>query len=106
MRRRIEAEQQKQRSGTDGTRKRRAAGGRGKPRTTTPEELRRFNKYSVEQIEEMIIELEHELEVMKERFGDEAIYKNPSQLAELQRSYNASVAELDLLYRAYDRRAG
>ena len=105
VRQRVEAEQQKQRSGADGTRKRRAAG-RDKPRTTTPEELKRFNKYSVEQIEEMIIELEHELEVMKERFGDEAIYKDPGQLAELQRDYDAKTGELDLLYRAYDRRAG
>jgi len=43
---------------------------------------------------------------MKERFGDEMIYKNPRQLAELQQSYDAKTAELDLLYRAYERRAG
>jgi ATP-binding cassette subfamily F protein 3 len=76
------------------------------PRSQTPEELKRFNKYSVEQIEEMIMELEREIAEMKERFGDAEIYKDPARLAELQRTYTAQTAELDLLYRAYDRRTG
>jgi ATP-binding cassette, subfamily F, member 3 len=74
------------------------------PRVTTPEELKRFNKYSVGQLEEMIMELEREIATMKERFGDAEVYKNPARLAELQRDYAANTAELDLLYRAYDRR--
>ena len=107
VRQRNDAEKQKQQAQTSGTSKRRGGGNsKDKPRTTTPEELKRFNKYSVEQIEEMIMSLEQEIEAMKERFGEEAIYKNPAQLAELQRDYDANVAELDLLYRAYDRRAG
>jgi ATP-binding cassette subfamily F protein 3 len=72
----------------------------------TPEELKRFNKYSVDQIEEMILQLEHEIEGMKERFGDAELYKNPGRFSELQQQYDARQAELDLLYRAYDRRAG
>ena len=52
------------------------------------------------------MELERELAGMKERFGDEMIYKNPQQLEELRRIYDAKTAELDLLYRAYERRAG
>jgi len=107
VRKRTEAEKEKQQAQASGSRKRHGGtGDRNKPRTTTPEELKRFNKYSVEQIEEMIMTLEEEIEGMKERFGDEAIYKDPTQLAELQRDYDANVAELDLLYRAYDRRAG
>ena len=106
VRRRVEAEQQKQRSQVSGTRKRRSGGMDTKPRTTTPEELKRFNKYSAEQIEEMIIELEREIDEMKERFGDAGVYKNPDQLAELQRNYDGKTTELDLLYRAYDRRVG
>jgi hypothetical protein len=43
---------------------------------------------------------------MKERFGDEMIYKNPERLAELKCSFDAKTAELELLYRAYERRAG
>ncbi len=77
-----------------------------KPRTTTPEELKRFNKYSVEQIEEMILVLEQKVDEMKERFGDAEVYKNPELLAELQRNFDENNAELDLLYRAYERRAG
>jgi len=108
IRRRAEAEKAEQQARTGGSRKRRGGtnGGKDKPRPTTPEELKRFNKYSVEQIEEMIMTLEEEIEAMKERFGDEAVYKDPAHLAELQRDYDANVAELDLLYRAYDRRAG
>jgi ATP-binding cassette subfamily F protein 3 len=103
---RIESQQQKLESRAAGTRKRRPASAGSKTRSRTPEELKRFNKYSIEQIEELIIELEQELAGMKERFGDEIIYKNPQQLAELQQSYDAKTAELELLYRAYERRAG
>jgi ATP-binding cassette subfamily F protein 3 len=76
------------------------------PRNKTPEELKRFNKYSVEQLENMIVRLEREIEDMKERFGDAETYKNPDRLAQLRQDYEASEAQLDLLYRAYDRRAG
>lgn len=103
---RIESQQQKLKSHSGGQRKRRPAGAKSKSRSRTPEELKRFNKYSVEQIEELIMELEQELAGMKEHFGDEMIYKNPEQLAELQQSYDAKTAELELLYQAYERRAG
>ena len=76
------------------------------PANRTPEELKRFNKYSVDQLEDMILRLEHEIEEMKQRFGDAEIYKNPDLLADLQQTYNARQSELDLLYQAYDRRAG
>jgi len=102
VRKRAAAEQQAE-SRTGSPRKRRSARAQNKPRPKTPEELRRFNKYSAEQIEELIIELEHELAQMKERFGDASIYKNPEQLAELQRGYDAKTEELELLYRAYER---
>ncbi len=52
----------------------------------------------------MIMELEREIATMKERFGDAEVYKDPARIAELQRDYTANTAELDLLYRAYDRR--
>jgi ATP-binding cassette subfamily F protein 3 len=103
---RIESRQQKLESSGAGTRKRRPASAVSRTRSRTPEELKRFNKYTIEQIEELIIELEQELEGMKERFGDEMVYKNPEQLVELQQSYDAKTAELKLLYRAYERRAG
>ncbi|UCG56571.1 MAG: ABC-F family ATP-binding cassette domain-containing protein [Phycisphaerales bacterium] len=105
VRKRVEAQPQEDQRRAASPRKRRPATAASKPRTKTPEDLKRFNKYSLEQIEEMITALEHELAGMKERFGDEMIYKNPEQLAELQSSFDAKTAELDLLYRAYERRA-
>ncbi len=109
VRKRIEAEQEKQKRAQAKATKRQSPISNPKSpigTSRTPEELKRFNKYSVEQLEEMILQLEHELDEMKERFGDEAVYKNPDRLAELQESYAARQTELDLLYRAYDRRAG
>jgi len=106
LRERTEAQQDKQDSVTTKGRKRRSAGDRGKKRSKTPEGLKRFNKYSIEKIEEMITELEHELVDLRERFGDAAIYKNPEQLAKLQQKFEDKTAELDLLYRAYEHRAG
>jgi len=71
----------------------------------TPEELRRFNKYSVDQIEAMIMEVEEALVFLKEKFGDETIYKTPDKLATLQKDFDEKTQELELLYRAYGRRA-
>ncbi len=104
VRKRVEAEQQKQRTGAEKERKKRSGSDKDKPRTTTPEELKRFNKYSVEQIEEMIMELEQEIETAKESFGDTEIYKDPDRIATVQRDYDTKTTELDLLYRAYERR--
>ena len=105
LRKRVESQQQKSESRAGGPRKRRSAGAKNEPRPRTPEELKRFNKYSAGQIEELIMELEQELADMKERFGDAAIYKNPEHLAELQSGYDAKTEELELLYRAYERHA-
>jgi ATP-binding cassette subfamily F protein 3 len=107
VRQRVEAQrqtQEAQRRTEDKSRK--TDGESPAPQRRTPEELRRFNKYSVEQLEDMILRLEHEIDDMKQRFGDAELYRNPDRLAELQQDYNAKQAELDLLYRAYDRRAG
>jgi ATP-binding cassette subfamily F protein 3 len=71
-----------------------------------PDELKRFNKYTVDQIEAMIMEIEQEIDAMKQQFGNAEVYKNPDRLADLQQSYAARQSELDLLYRAYERRAG
>jgi ATP-binding cassette subfamily F protein 3 len=106
VRRRIETQPQKQQSRTTSPRKRRPARTDGKPSSKTPAELKRFNKYSIEKIEELIMELEQDLVNMRERFGDSTMYKNPEQLAQLQQSYEAKTAELDLLYQAYEHRTG
>ncbi len=104
VRNRVEARQEKQTPRGAGRRRRRPAAAADKPRQKTPEELRRFNKYSVEQLEEMITEHEREVSEIKERFGDAEIYKNHEQLAQLQITFDATTAELNLLYKAYERR--
>ena len=87
-------------------RKRRPFSAENKRRAKTPDELKRFNRYSAEQIEEMITSLEKELAEIRERFGDATIYKNPEQFVELQQTYDEKNSELDLLYQAYEHRAG
>jgi len=76
------------------------------PANRAPDELKRFNRYTVDQIEVMIMEIEQEIDAMKQQFGDAEIYKNPDRLADLQQTYEAKQTELDLLYRAYERKAG
>ncbi len=110
IRSRVEAEEQKQQEAAE-AQKRHSALRNPQAETAvranrTPEELKRFNKYTVDQLEDMILRLEHEIDGMKQTFGDAEIYKNPDRLAELQQTYNDKQSELDLLYRAYDRRAG
>jgi ATP-binding cassette, subfamily F, member 3 len=78
---------------------------RQKVRRRAPEEIKRFNKYTVEQIEGMIIGLEKEIAEMKERFGDSEVYKNPQFLMQLQKEYDLKNAEVGLLYKAYEWKA-
>ena len=60
----------------------------------------------IEEIEERITAIEAMVSALKERFSDEAVYKNPAQLAVLQREFDEQSAELELLYRAYEYRGG
>jgi ATP-binding cassette subfamily F protein 3 len=96
--------QQKEKTAASASRKQRADRSTSATRPKTPEKLKRFNKYSVEQIDEMITTLEHKLADTRERFGDPLIYKNPQQLKELQQQYEDKEIELDLLYQAYEKR--
>jgi ATP-binding cassette subfamily F protein 3 len=110
IRTRVEAEERKQQEAAESQKRQSAAGNLkselATPANRAPEELKRFNKCTVDQLEDMILQLEHEIDGMKQRFGDAEIYKNPDRLAELQQTYNAKQTELDLLYQAYDRRTG
>ncbi len=106
VRKRTKTQEDKQNTNATKSRKRRPAGAKGKKPSKTPEELKRFNKYSIEEIEEMITALEHELVDLRECFGDATIYKNPGQLAELQQKFEDKTEELDLLYQAFERRTG
>jgi hypothetical protein len=68
----------------------------------TPQELKKFNKLTIGQIEEAIGKGEEEIEEMQQRFGDESVYKDGRKVAELQTQLAAKKAERDLLYRAYE----
>ncbi len=69
-----------------------------------PKELKRFNRLSTEQIEESIIDLEDKVARLKERFGDEEVYKQQVLLGQLQGEFDEAQAELELLYKAYELR--
>ncbi|MCK5172118.1 MAG: hypothetical protein KAR47_01935, partial [Planctomycetes bacterium] len=77
-----------------------------KSQRAVPHELKKFNKYSLEEIEEMIIAIEGDIEEMQEDFGQEKVYQNPELLMELQSDFDQKRHELDLLYRAYELREG
>ncbi len=83
---------------------RRSAPSSDKTRASTPPELREFNKYTVEQIEAMITDLEQKHTQTHDQFGDVKVYQNPGAYAELQRQYDQEKQELDRLYRAYELR--
>ena len=70
----------------------------------TPPELRRFNKLSIDELENAILCLEEEIGRLVEDFGQEKIYKNPDELKDLQDRVSTKKEDLSLLYRAYERR--
>jgi len=76
-----------------------------KVRVTAPPELKRFNRFTVEQIETMIAELEGKIAKMQERFGSDEVYRSAEKLAALQTDFEAAKAERELLYRAWDFRS-
>lgn len=76
------------------------------PKTKTPDHLREFNKYSIEQIEEMIEAMEIEIEQMQHSFGDEKIYQSHELLQQLQSDFEAKKDRLATLYEAWEYRSG
>ena len=74
-------------------------------KTKTPDHLRPFNKYTLEQIEEMIQTQELTIEQMQHSFGDETIYQNHERMTQLQADFEAEKQKLALLYEAWEYRA-
>ena len=79
---------------------------RHKERKTAPEEIKQFNKYRIEQIEEFIMETEGDIESLKGKFGLEEYYKDHSKMIELEALVAEKQAHLDLLYLAYEWKMG
>ncbi len=82
----------------------RQAGGRAgkKPTSAVPTELKRFNKYTTQRIEDMIMSQEEKIAELQEEFGDEKYYQNPELLRSLRERLKGGEVELGLLYRAYE----
>ncbi|AQQ10410.1 putative ABC transporter ATP-binding protein YjjK [Sedimentisphaera cyanobacteriorum] len=79
---------------------------RHKERKTAPEELKPFNKYRPEDIEDFIMEKESLIEELKDKFGLEEYYKDHKKMGELQEQVNIAESELELLYKAYEWKLG
>ena len=75
---------------------------RHKERKAAPEDIKQFNKYRIEQIEEMIMDTETQIEEGKEKFGLEEYYKDHSKLQKLQGEVKEKEKHLELLYKAYE----
>jgi ATP-binding cassette subfamily F protein 3 len=73
-----------------------------KTRTVAPTELKQFNKYTVQQIEAMIAEMEQKIVRMQEQFGTEEFYRSADKFAALQTDFNAAKHHLELLYKAWE----
>ena len=73
-----------------------------KPRKTTPPELRQFNIWPAEKIEQAIEETEAAIKELHESFGDEKVYKDYKLLAKVQGQVKEKEQYRELLYRAYD----
>ncbi|AQQ72123.1 putative ABC transporter ATP-binding protein YheS [Limihaloglobus sulfuriphilus] len=76
------------------------------PKRQAPPEIKRFNKYRMEQIEEFIMDTEQRIVDIQAKFGDETVYKNHEKLAALQAELAEQKTELDLLYQAYEWKMG
>ena len=87
-----------------GKKPKRAKSANAEPKQTTPTELKRFNKYNVDKLEEMIMETEEAIETLQAKFGDEDVYKDHKLTAEIQQEIENHKNELQLLYRAYELR--
>jgi ATP-binding cassette subfamily F protein 3 len=73
-----------------------------KPRKTTPPELKQFNIWPAEKIEQAIEETEAKIKGLHESFGDEKVYKDYKMLAQVQSQVKEKEQYLELLYRAYE----
>lgn len=75
---------------------------RHKERKAAPDEIKPFNKYRIEQIEDMITETETWIEEAKEKYGLEEYYKDHSKLQQLQDQVKEKEQHTELLYRVYE----
>jgi ATP-binding cassette subfamily F protein 3 len=73
-----------------------------KPKKTTPPELKQFNGWKVEKIEQTIEQTEAKIKELHESFADEKVYKDYKLLAQVQAEAKEKEQYLELLYRFYE----
>ncbi len=76
-----------------------------KPKKTAPPELKQFNTWTIEKIEQTLEKTESEIKELHDSFADEKVYKDYKLLAQVQAQAKEKEAYLELLYRAYDIKA-
>jgi ATP-binding cassette subfamily F protein 3 len=67
----------------------------------TPPEIRQFNAWKLDAIEEKILSLEEEIENLSLQYGKEEIYRDKASVIQLQETLDKKKSELALLYKAY-----
>jgi ATP-binding cassette subfamily F protein 3 len=75
-------------------------------KSKAPAHLKPFNKYTLEQIEQMIADHELEIEEMQNLFGSAEVYQSHTKLTQLQSDLDAKKQALQTLYEAWEYRAG
>ena len=75
---------------------------RDKPRKTTLPELKQFNPWPAEKIEQAIEETEAKIKGLYESFSNEKVYKDYKLLAQVQNEVKEKEQYLELLYKAYE----
>jgi len=73
-----------------------------KQRKTTPPELKQFNGWQVEKVEQAIEQTEAKIKELHESFADEKIYKDYKLLAQVQAEAKEKEHYLELLYKFYE----
>lgn len=73
-----------------------------KPKNAAPPELKQFNTWPIEKIEQTIEKTEAEIKALHASFADEKIYKDYKLLAQVQTQAKEKEQYLELLYRAYE----
>ena len=73
-----------------------------KPKKQTPPELKKFNTWPLEKIEQAILDAEDELSELNENFALEEVFTNHIKLTALQSQVDEKKSEINLLYQAYE----
>ncbi|MCF7956617.1 MAG: ABC-F family ATP-binding cassette domain-containing protein [Phycisphaerae bacterium] len=91
----------KKSGGKKAKRSKSAAGGKKE----VSKEIRQYNKYSIDEVEAMIMELEDEIAAMESGFADKNVYKDHEKMARLHEKVDAEKKRLELLYEVYEHKS-